>query len=508
MRTVPFRSSIFFAVVGFLCVGIGVTALLVLYYVPNLPKDWTGRPEASVTLTAKGFVPSVVYVTEGTKVTFSTMLDKPFWPASNVHPFHSVYPEFDSQSPVPPGSTWSFVFDKNGRWTYHDHVEATMSGVVIVVPVGEKGGAQFDISAPCDQTDRNAKYSCWYEQLRYTLESKGVDTAFDELSHLYASDPEFFKRCHSLTHDLGLLAYAQSGTATNISGKAGYCNDGFWHGFMEGFFTDHHDPEDAYAFCETVREKFNKTYPLAFTQCNHGIGHGGAEYIINSRTDLWGNIPELAALFVPLCKDMDMDVDKRNCAYGTYSTLANWMFLQKGYDTLMDPQMFMSLCARATELWAREGCAFEFSKRMHFYPKQNPADIFPQILQYGGSMDGGAHIPRMIEGGAMNMSVGAQYVSDDKLIAPCRALSDSLRVPCLRGVTQGLFFSAAPGDESSRVARFCLSDALSTDEQTVCATTLLNLIANSYISDLLKDTCALFPEELISDVHMCRDTSR
>ena len=488
-----------------LSVIIGASILFARYHDSNRPTDWTGKSEVNIKLTAKGFVPKIVYITKGTKVTFSTVLDESFWPASNVHPFHTVYPEFDSRTPIPSGSTWSFVFDKDGRWTYHDHITATMSGVVIVVPVGEKGEEKFDVSAPCDQIGKEAKYSCWYEQLSYVLESKGTDAAFDELSLLYNSDPEFFIKCHSLTHDLGLLAYGQSGAATKISEKAGYCNDGFWHGFMEGFFVDHHDAEDAYAFCETIRKKFSTTYPLAFTQCNHGIGHGGAEYIINSRTDLWGNIPKLAALFVPLCKDMN--VDKRNCAYGTYSTLANWMFLQKSYHKLMDANSFMSLCAGATELWAREGCAFEFSKRMHFYPTQNPADIFPQILQYGKMLDGGTLIPLMVEGGAINMAQRSQHIGDDKLMASCKSLSVSLHAPCLRGVAQGLFFSAAPGEESQRVARFCLSKLLSTGEQTACATTALNLIANSYTSDLLEEACKLFPEELISGVDMCRNTS-
>lgn len=504
MSTLLTRKRILVGIVTLAGVTIGGSAFFMLHQGSKYPVDWTGRSEVNIKLTARGFVPEMVYVSNGTKITFSTVLDEPFWPASNVHPFHTVYPEFDSRAPVSPGSTWSFVFNKNGRWTYHDHVAATKSGVVIVVPSGEKGEDKFNISAQCDQTHKEAQYSCWYEQLRYALESKGVDAVFDELSRLYKSDSNFFKKCHSLTHDIGLLAYAQSGIATNILEKTGYCNDGFWHGFMEGFFVDHQDPADAYAFCEEIRKKFGATYPLAFTQCHHGIGHGGAEYLINSRTDLWGAIPKLAALFVPLCQDMG--VDKRNCAYGTYSTLANWMFVQKRYDTLLDAQSFVSLCADATESWAREGCMFEFSKRMHFYPTQNPADIFPQILKYGNTIDEGAYIPLMVEGGAMSMSQFSQHVEDDKLIQPCRALPPSLRTACLQGVTQGLFFSAAPGDEPERVARFCLSNVLSADEQATCVATEINLVVNSYASGALKEVCLLFPDDLISDIKMCADT--
>ena len=45
-----------------------------------------------------------------------------YWPASNIHPSHQIYPEFDPQGPLHPGESWSFKFDKVGHWRFHDHL--------------------------------------------------------------------------------------------------------------------------------------------------------------------------------------------------------------------------------------------------------------------------------------------------------------------------------------------------------------------------------------------------
>src|SRR5260221_11032052 len=53
------------------------------------------RSLGSVILTDRGFMPSELTISQGSTVVFSSVRQKPFWPASNLHPSHTLYPEFD-----------------------------------------------------------------------------------------------------------------------------------------------------------------------------------------------------------------------------------------------------------------------------------------------------------------------------------------------------------------------------------------------------------------------------
>lgn len=85
-----------------------------------------------VTLHEDGFKPQDLTIIQGDIVVFKNGLDKPFWPASNLHPSHTIYPEFDALEPVPPGGEWSFQFLRTGIWNYHDHIRAYYRGTITV----------------------------------------------------------------------------------------------------------------------------------------------------------------------------------------------------------------------------------------------------------------------------------------------------------------------------------------------------------------------------------------
>lgn len=86
----------------------------------------------TVKLTETGFEPNRVIVVKGTTVTFRTTRSDMFWPASDLHPTHDMYSEFDRQEPTDPNKTWSFRFDRVGTWKYHDHLFPYYRGTVTV----------------------------------------------------------------------------------------------------------------------------------------------------------------------------------------------------------------------------------------------------------------------------------------------------------------------------------------------------------------------------------------
>lgn len=122
----------------------------------------TAMTPVTVTLTDQGFSPASVTVMQGQAVTFVNQSSQPMWIASNPHPTHTAYDgtdrtthcaagytgvaPFDECTQAAPGSSWSFTFDKAGSWGYHDHLDHSLTGTVVVTAApampstGEKGG--------------------------------------------------------------------------------------------------------------------------------------------------------------------------------------------------------------------------------------------------------------------------------------------------------------------------------------------------------------------------------
>lgn len=85
-----------------------------------------------IVLTESGFEPQNIVIKKGDHIEFKTTANQPFWPASDLHPTHGIYPEFDPEEPIDPASTWKFAFNKKGNWKYHDHLNPFFRGTITV----------------------------------------------------------------------------------------------------------------------------------------------------------------------------------------------------------------------------------------------------------------------------------------------------------------------------------------------------------------------------------------
>ena len=84
-----------------------------------------------VALTNVGFTPQTVTVQAGTKVTWTNNSGGNATVNSSVHPSHQDYPplnlgEFED------GQTLFLVFDTPGTYKYHDHLNPSWTGTVVV----------------------------------------------------------------------------------------------------------------------------------------------------------------------------------------------------------------------------------------------------------------------------------------------------------------------------------------------------------------------------------------
>jgi len=94
----------------------------------------------TVEITSSGFSPKTLEINSGDTVTWTNMDSRSHWPASAVHPTHTIYPEkggcigskFDACKGLSNRESYSFTFNEKGTWGYHDHLRASLTGTIIV----------------------------------------------------------------------------------------------------------------------------------------------------------------------------------------------------------------------------------------------------------------------------------------------------------------------------------------------------------------------------------------
>ena len=84
------------------------------------------------------FDPKRIEIEMGQAVRFVNESNDNLWPASNLEPTHEIHPQFDAGAPVLPGGAWELAFEKAGFWRYHNHLDPSQSGLVVVTGDGAR----------------------------------------------------------------------------------------------------------------------------------------------------------------------------------------------------------------------------------------------------------------------------------------------------------------------------------------------------------------------------------
>jgi plastocyanin len=95
------------------------------------PSMSRGEVHAMV-LGSVGYEPKELFIKKGDIVEFSTTRGFEHWPASDVHPTHNIYPDFDPLRPLESSEVWEFQFTEAGEWGFHDHLHSTYIGTIHV----------------------------------------------------------------------------------------------------------------------------------------------------------------------------------------------------------------------------------------------------------------------------------------------------------------------------------------------------------------------------------------
>lgn len=111
-----------------------------------LPEESSQSSLETVFYTNNGYSRSSVSINVGDGVMFVNESNRNTWPASNIHPTHTIYPGsakskcgtaeetdiFDACGGIVPGDSWSFIFTEVGEWEYHDHLNPSFTGTIVV----------------------------------------------------------------------------------------------------------------------------------------------------------------------------------------------------------------------------------------------------------------------------------------------------------------------------------------------------------------------------------------
>jgi plastocyanin len=113
---------------------------------PPPPPPPPAQTNVIIDISDSGANPKDITIKNGATVVFKNTGLNQHWPASAIHPTHTVYPGssiqkcgtadegtiFDACRGLLSGETWSFTFTNIGEWRWHDHLHLSINGKITV----------------------------------------------------------------------------------------------------------------------------------------------------------------------------------------------------------------------------------------------------------------------------------------------------------------------------------------------------------------------------------------
>lgn len=451
--------------------GLLVLALLTIGVVlaSRLPDSSSRGSQYQVELRADGFYPPDLTIKKGDSVTFTTSRANFFWPASDIHPTHGLYPGFDPKAPVDPTKSWTFKFSQVGAWKFHDHLAPSFRGVITVVDEKTKTSSKTELSPQCPPSSPGPiPVQCRKEELLKILESEGLDKTFQKIAEIYQSGNELPGSCHGIAHEVGHSAYRsyQKNKDSLFSPKASYCASGFYHGFMASLLGATRNIPESRQFCLQVKDKLTALAPDSYLQCFHGIGHGAVDYTLGTGLRPNGEEKALLEPALKLCQVASQtEQELYRCASGAFNAVAN-MYISGQYGLKPKVNDPLWICRIQPDKY-KESCYGNMNSYLIYLTNQD----LGEALKFVSSLDGGYADKAVwyLSGlASANNLLSFDPVKIDSQLTACRKLSPNLKRACLEGLTQGFLEHGTPSLEYLDVIKFCGLDQLTSEEKEIC----------------------------------------
>jgi len=461
--------------------------------------------EYLIELHEDGFYPKELTINLGEVVKFTTLTGRPFWPASDFHPIHTIYPEFDPKNPISPNESWSFKFEKIGKWRLHDHLAPYYTGIINVVD-----GDNVD-NLDCTNLDKNndktIRDRCWNEMLFQALDDNGVKGAMQTLKKLYETSSVFTENgCHNWAHVIGDMAFDRSQyKENNIESwdfpiETTYCGYGFFHGVFEHFFRAHPDVKLAQKICNHLTDTLGKEIPRIRQTCFHGIGHGFMPE--PPPVKIWGDPFAMMTKALQVCDSVsptNNEEENMECREGAFNVMANWMS-EKKYGLKMNEEEPLQFCNDQKEKKVAYACFYEFGMRITNYAKDDLVKIARDYIKPSYDIE----ISKMIIDSAA-ASLLERHLSDTSynyLVKECLQIPIIFKESCLSGLSGGFLAHGDPGQEYIKAIELCNSKELSESDKNICFNSLVHKFTMNYPKEKIDVViCPLLPARF---QHYCK----
>lgn len=446
-----------------------------------------------IMLTEDGFSPQEITITTGDMISFKTNRSVLFWPASNLHPTHDIYPEFDPKEPILPDKEWRFRFDKAGRWQFHDHLAPKYTGTVVVRDsnLASFAGDSRDARSAddCAKLSDGEQKQCWQDVIIATLQEKGLNAAFDLMASLHEAQPTFRGACHDITHKLGTAAYVQfaAGNDFKMSEKSAFCSFGFYHGFMETLVRSGKDLNTARAFCAYVDKQLSQDAPHAVFSCYHGIGHGLTD--LHNKSE-WGDERAMTKPALALCKKISENKEQLLlCGTGVFDAIS-LAYYNRAYGMVMKKDDPLWLCREQPDEF-KESCYRDTMPAILWLGKSTLAGAAPYVEKFAPDPYAVIAIQSLATN-SVRFTIQGNIMKPD--VSSCRKLGRLLHIPCIKGLAQGVMEFGTPGVEYKEALDFCASSAVLSEEREPCIKSVLSYSSTRYSQKKFAKICTTVGE--------------
>jgi plastocyanin len=411
----------------------------------------SANSEVVITRTEHGFEPREVRIQKGDTVKFVSEIEKDFWPASNAHPTHAVYSDFDPEHSLARGSSWVFTFNRVGTWNFHDHLDPKIQGTIFVE------GNTTQTPEDCLKASKSTiQPECWEGELRSVLVESGLSSVFNRVRELYDTNPEFRRNCHDVMHFVGQSAYNEflENTPPVDRNDASLCGFGFYHGFMESMLVEKGSGnyDDALRYCGALEIPNAKPrMGNGVGQCYHGIGHALFDLLPG---ELWGDGQRMMHAANKICISLfSLDEKKlESCNSGVYNSLAN-AYSARAYNLAyeqLDPDP-LAIC-QGEDALSQDSC---FGEVLHGYirDKQWDATTMIQYIEAISLELARESVWRAYAQTDVKRSIDAPNLQTFATLCERPRVRDS--EACVVGVQSGLATLGEPGRQRDAIDAFC-----------------------------------------------------
>lgn len=87
---------------------------------------------SQVNITSSGFIPATISVNLGQAVVWTNKDTSPHVVASDPFPSDNILPALNSNQQIDTNDSYTYIFNRKGTFTYHDNLNPSLEGTVIV----------------------------------------------------------------------------------------------------------------------------------------------------------------------------------------------------------------------------------------------------------------------------------------------------------------------------------------------------------------------------------------